>query len=474
MNKSSFPCKVIDTQTQNTNIRTLYDQIDKETIDLDAKYQRKFVWTRENMKLLIDSIIKGYSINAIHFTVDNKFKYVCLDGKQRLTTIKNFINNDVTWTSDDGIEYYFSKNKDNKKKAQVMSEAQQNEFLNQNVVIIIYKNLTEEEQLEIFKRIQGGRQLTDGERMKAIAKDREVNISNIIAQFKEQFDKLIKKRNKKIVENREDARVMYVRLLYISRNKSISLTTSLVNKEHLSAKYLTDVLQRLSKDEFQTAINVLEANLAKYFEVMLHKNISNKFIKKLACRKDLKAYHFIINNDTISVDELVNVINTGIQKNKNLNSVYKEIIRNKKNLKKSESKNNDNKKSIIEPKVKPKKAIVKEIEDSDNETPVSVETDVSREAPKPAKKKIRKDDDVEHVANGKKKKLPDTNKLNTDAIVDDDGSEEIEGSSRDNSPMLKELPNPAKKKIKKEDDEESMSKIKKNIKLKPSKKVHDD
>ena len=68
---------------------------DQEIINLQPSYQRPGdIWTLENKKLFIDTIINNYDVPKIYFhefkESKNEFKYAVIDGQQRLKTIFNF------------------------------------------------------------------------------------------------------------------------------------------------------------------------------------------------------------------------------------------------------------------------------------------------------------------------------------------------------------------------------------------------
>src|ERR1700678_4028506 len=63
-------------------------------IDLDADYQREKIWSREDQEKLIDSIIQNIDIPKLYLArvkENENFDYECIDGKQRMTTILNFL-----------------------------------------------------------------------------------------------------------------------------------------------------------------------------------------------------------------------------------------------------------------------------------------------------------------------------------------------------------------------------------------------
>lgn len=77
------------------SIEVILAKSDK-TYDVSPVYQRDFVWKRRRQQKLIDSIVAGRSINAFHIcrkdNTAHSSEYYVVDGKQRLSTIRNFFN----------------------------------------------------------------------------------------------------------------------------------------------------------------------------------------------------------------------------------------------------------------------------------------------------------------------------------------------------------------------------------------------
>ncbi|WP_427834403.1 DUF262 domain-containing protein [Actinobacillus pleuropneumoniae] len=83
----------------NPTISDIYDRIKSNRLNLSPDFQRKFVWTQEHQEEFIDTILNGYPFPEIYVCSD---EYVeekmftsqkVIDGQQRLTTIKNYIEN---------------------------------------------------------------------------------------------------------------------------------------------------------------------------------------------------------------------------------------------------------------------------------------------------------------------------------------------------------------------------------------------
>ncbi|UWX04167.1 DUF262 domain-containing protein [Pseudoxanthomonas sp. NC8] len=82
----------------NPTIAELYQNIQGGKLVLDPDFQRKFVWTTAHQEEFIDTIIRGYPFPEIYVCQGSidlaklKTTQHVIDGQQRLTTIKNYID----------------------------------------------------------------------------------------------------------------------------------------------------------------------------------------------------------------------------------------------------------------------------------------------------------------------------------------------------------------------------------------------
>lgn len=81
------------------DISWFLDLNNKKQLDLDPPYQRRSVWTPKDKKYFLDTIFRDYPCPAIflHKETDDegKIMYHVVDGKQRLETIINFVENKI-------------------------------------------------------------------------------------------------------------------------------------------------------------------------------------------------------------------------------------------------------------------------------------------------------------------------------------------------------------------------------------------
>lgn len=90
----------LDRQTNSITVASFWEGFLLEKYNLDPKYQRKSIWDDEKQSFFIDSIFKNFPIPPIflHQGIDDRTgrtSFDVIDGKQRLISIKRFIENEI-------------------------------------------------------------------------------------------------------------------------------------------------------------------------------------------------------------------------------------------------------------------------------------------------------------------------------------------------------------------------------------------
>jgi len=92
-------------KSNTVTISSLNEWRTLDKLNMTPKYQRKSVWGTEQQSLLIDSIIKNIPIPPVFLreSIDKKgiSSFEVIDGKQRLTSIFKFIDNNLSTADDD-------------------------------------------------------------------------------------------------------------------------------------------------------------------------------------------------------------------------------------------------------------------------------------------------------------------------------------------------------------------------------------
>jgi len=79
-------------------IEVLYNRIHRGDLDLQPNYQRGEVWNMARRQRLVDTILRGWYIPAIHIVRDKSGREAVLDGQQRLQTIRSFMDNEFKFS----------------------------------------------------------------------------------------------------------------------------------------------------------------------------------------------------------------------------------------------------------------------------------------------------------------------------------------------------------------------------------------
>lgn len=166
--------KIIDRRTHDFRVSDLYKKLYEKQLDLAPFYQRDFVWTLEQKRAYIENLFKGKAVITPTFIQCSKpiedrvdsFDFDILevvDGKQRLSTIFEFLENQ--FCLEDGI---FFKNLNSKDKIELLydnvkaTEITPRKFGN---------DLTDKQKIELFLEINELGTKMSEEHLKKIKKE---------------------------------------------------------------------------------------------------------------------------------------------------------------------------------------------------------------------------------------------------------------------------------------------------------------
>ncbi|WP_349426572.1 DUF262 domain-containing protein [Microbacterium sp. LWS13-1.2] len=86
------------TQPYDLGVRSIREDIRGGRISLNIAYQRKYVWDSGKASRLIESLLLNVPIPVCYFAEDDDGVYEVIDGLQRLTTIRKFLDNEFALT----------------------------------------------------------------------------------------------------------------------------------------------------------------------------------------------------------------------------------------------------------------------------------------------------------------------------------------------------------------------------------------
>lgn len=246
----------------------------KEKIDFFPIYQRYGnIWSPERKRLLIDTLINGFDIPKFYFNyfVESNnilnpkgYSYAVIDGKQRLQTILDFMNDKFKLSANfvfyDNPDINLSNLSFSDLESQHSSIASR---IEEYVLDIVYVITDEEDKLEeLFLRLNGGYALTSAEKRNAIGGHLNRRIRQIV-EAHPFFREKVRFKNP-----RYQYQDLLTRILFIEESNSlVSLTKSVlddfVRRRHLDN---TDTESLLTKtltvlDQFVQAFDDKDALL---------------------------------------------------------------------------------------------------------------------------------------------------------------------------------------------------------------------
>ncbi|KAF8897611.1 hypothetical protein BD779DRAFT_1432544 [Infundibulicybe gibba] len=153
--------------------RELHALIHDGMIDLNPIYQRDVVWPVTKQIGLIDSIFRNFYIPPIVFAVSRDDEgeeiRICVDGKQRLTSIQKFFDGQVNRDLKTRKVFWYTVPGGAKGSRAEVPEEYKEIFSEKQITCVEYKDLKPVSEREIFQRVQLGMPLTAAEKLQAIA-----------------------------------------------------------------------------------------------------------------------------------------------------------------------------------------------------------------------------------------------------------------------------------------------------------------
>ncbi|KAI9814714.1 MAG: hypothetical protein M1826_002160 [Phylliscum demangeonii] len=170
-------------------VRVLMEFLRKGEINLDAPYQRDVVWGRDRMIGLVTSVVERYYIPPVIFnvrkTIDEEtgeefYLRICVDGKQRLSSMKAFIDGKIACRDRDAkfwfvhptsrhLTWFRRTDETGKvvKRRHVMQASAREAFLEASILCNEIHELRRDQEEELFARVQLGVSLNSAEKLKA-------------------------------------------------------------------------------------------------------------------------------------------------------------------------------------------------------------------------------------------------------------------------------------------------------------------
>ncbi|KAG6829607.1 hypothetical protein H0H92_004076 [Tricholoma furcatifolium] len=160
-------------------IQQLHGLIHEGGIDLEPSYQRDVVWPESKQIFLIHSLFHNYYVPPIVFAVHpadddpEEEVRVCVDGKQRLTSIQKFCDGQSilpdTLDPKSKKQWWFTIPQSAKGVKAELPDGHKRRFLDHILTCVEYRKLAPGAEHEVFQRVQMGMTLTGAEKLQALS-----------------------------------------------------------------------------------------------------------------------------------------------------------------------------------------------------------------------------------------------------------------------------------------------------------------
>lgn len=179
------------------NINQIVKGMTNGTIRFDNAIQRGYVWDKKRASLLIDSVLREYPIPPI-FTIKTEEKikvkskevsiYDCIDGKQRSTTFKLFMENAFKLEGLEPIVQSDGSEIDiNGLTFEELDEEMQDAIKSYTLTVYYFSDITDDEVAEMMSRLNNGKVLTGTENARIKAKQldtiKELASHNLLTNY---------------------------------------------------------------------------------------------------------------------------------------------------------------------------------------------------------------------------------------------------------------------------------------------------
>ncbi|NLD91594.1 MAG: DUF262 domain-containing protein [Fibrobacter sp.] len=196
-NENVYPDATVNIAPESASVFQLKRKYDKNPplLKLDPDFQRHTVWTEKQKCELIESILMGIPLPLIYVKEDDKGVYIIVDGRQRLTTLFQFMNHEFALqnlTVLTGVNNcYFSEESPNGVKRQkYLTPAQQSKIEDCPLTLHVIKPPTKDRiTFDLFDRVnRGGTRLNNQEMRNAIYQGPATRLLNQLVKL-ESFKK---------------------------------------------------------------------------------------------------------------------------------------------------------------------------------------------------------------------------------------------------------------------------------------------
>jgi hypothetical protein len=248
---SIYPDAIVNIAPESASVFQLKRKLDKTPplIKLDPDFQRHAVWSPKQKSELIESILMGIPLPLIYVKEDDKGVYIIVDGRQRLTTLFQFMSHEfalqnLTVLKDLNGAYFSEITKNGTKFDKYLTQAQQSKIEDCPLTLHVIKPPTQDRvTFDLFDRVnRGGTRLNNQEMRNAIYQGAATKLLKTLVAF----DSFKKATENAIKPDRMKDKYLVLRLIgfYLWRKKQL---LSVKEKGFPLVEYRSDLEDFLGK-----------------------------------------------------------------------------------------------------------------------------------------------------------------------------------------------------------------------------------
>ena len=150
-----------DKKSITWTVKQIVNMMDNEKICFDNAVQRSYIWKPDQKSLLIHSLLISMPVPHMFAVRTGDKVYDFLDGKQRCNAVSDFVKNRYELTNVPPVEYTDGSSVDiNGMQFSDLPEDMQDNILSYTLTINYFDDLTEEQQEDMFFRLNAGTDLS--------------------------------------------------------------------------------------------------------------------------------------------------------------------------------------------------------------------------------------------------------------------------------------------------------------------------
>ena len=149
-----YPMDAVLIRNEQCQVQDAVRRIERDQFIMDPDFQRDFIWDEAKQSKLIESVLMRIPLPVFYLAEDDRGRKVVVDGLQRLSTFRRFVNGDLRLRLPDRPELHRKRFDDLLPKLQIRVE-------DCNLILyVIDAKAPAQTRLDIFERVNSGEPLT--------------------------------------------------------------------------------------------------------------------------------------------------------------------------------------------------------------------------------------------------------------------------------------------------------------------------